>query len=176
MKYKLPISILLSAMVFTAYQVFSFPEVSNVELFSLLTEGLIALIVLTSIFILQNVRANKSIYNYLMSGFVLLFIAIWTDTMDELFEPPKLVTTILEDLFQVIGFTLIIVGIYTWVKYNNKITKKLHELARTDSLTGLLNRRFFLEKINNEIEKSRRYETGFSILFIDIDHFKSINE
>lgn len=163
-------------MVYTAYQAFNFPEVIDVDFFSLLTEGIIALIVLTSIIILQNIRADKKIYNYLMLGFAFLFIAIWTDTLDELFEPPKLLTTIFEDLFQVIGFVLIIVGIYTWVKHNNKITQQLYELSRTDSLTGLLNRRSFLEKVNYEIEKSHRYKKIFSILMIDIDHFKPVND
>ena len=167
---------MFSAVAFAAYQAFSFPEVIDVDFFSLLAEGVIALIGLVSIFVLQNIQANKSIYNYLMSGFTILFIALWTDTLDELFEPPKLLTTILEDSFQVIGFSLIIVGIYTWIKHNNKITQQLHELAKTDSLTGLLNRRYFLEKVNVEIEKSRRYNNGFSILMIDIDHFKSIND
>ena len=104
MKYKFPIAILFSAIAFATYQAFSFPNVLDVDFFSLFAEGVIALIVLTSIFILQNIRANKNIYNYLMTGFVILFIAIWSDTLDELFEPPKLLTTILEDSFQVIGF------------------------------------------------------------------------
>ncbi|MEF3254801.1 MAG: GGDEF domain-containing protein [Deferribacterales bacterium] len=45
-----------------------------------------------------------------------------------------------------------------------------------DPLTGLYNRRFFDRKITEEIERCKRYGATFSILFLDIDDFKKIND
>lgn len=48
--------------------------------------------------------------------------------------------------------------------------------ATTDGLTGLNNHRIFMEKIEDEVERSRRYSRDLSIFLIDIDHFKSYND
>lgn len=51
------------------------------------------------------------------------------------------------------------------------------ELAVTDSLTGLPNRRAFMQQINGELERIKRYDTPTaSVLMLDLDHFKSIND
>jgi diguanylate cyclase (GGDEF)-like protein len=52
----------------------------------------------------------------------------------------------------------------------------LNALSQTDPLTGLYNRRVLLERISNEVQKYNRYETPFAILFMDVDHFKKIND
>jgi|GEM_PF-850429 len=54
--------------------------------------------------------------------------------------------------------------------------KQLELLASTDSLTGLLNRRFFLEQIKSEVGRQRRSGKSFSIIICDIDKFKNIND
>lgn len=53
---------------------------------------------------------------------------------------------------------------------------KLEKLAKTDKLSGLYNRAFLDDIIESEIERSNRYETKFSLIFIDIDNFKKIND
>lgn len=54
--------------------------------------------------------------------------------------------------------------------------KKLTELATTDALTGLPNRRHFLELSGKELKKTARYQNMLSLLMFDIDHFKKIND
>jgi diguanylate cyclase (GGDEF)-like protein len=54
--------------------------------------------------------------------------------------------------------------------------KQVELLARTDSLTGLSNRRDFYEKFRDEIHRFERNGKSFSILLGDIDDFKSIND
>jgi diguanylate cyclase (GGDEF)-like protein len=49
-------------------------------------------------------------------------------------------------------------------------------LARTDSLTNMLNRRAFFECGSIEIERSLRYKSSLSVMMIDLDHFKSVND
>lgn len=53
---------------------------------------------------------------------------------------------------------------------------ELRKLATMDPLTGCRNRRFFDEVIGREVERHRRYRIPLSMLFIDIDHFKAIND
>ena len=50
------------------------------------------------------------------------------------------------------------------------------ELARTDPLTSVLNRRAFYDLANLELNKVRRYQTPISFLYLDIDNFKKIND
>lgn len=53
---------------------------------------------------------------------------------------------------------------------------ELERLAHTDSLTGVINRRHFLELAEQELERAHRHGDALSILMIDIDHFKRIND
>jgi len=54
--------------------------------------------------------------------------------------------------------------------------REIAELARTDTLTGLANRRTFVERLNQKFEESRRSGSRFAVLYLDLDHFKSIND
>lgn len=50
------------------------------------------------------------------------------------------------------------------------------EMARTDALTGLANRRSFLGAASLELARARRFATAVTIVFLDVDAFKSIND
>ena len=54
--------------------------------------------------------------------------------------------------------------------------EKLGLLARTDSLTGLFNRRAFTEALEVELRRTERHERPFSLLMIDVDYFKKFND
>jgi len=54
--------------------------------------------------------------------------------------------------------------------------EKLEKLAREDSLTGIYNRRYIMEVLDNEINRYNRHRISFSLLMIDLDHFKQIND
>jgi len=53
---------------------------------------------------------------------------------------------------------------------------ELERLAVTDDLTGIKNRRAVLARLDEEIERTRRYGSGLSVLLADIDHFKEVND
>ncbi|MGC3873826.1 diguanylate cyclase [Halomonas sp. GXIMD04776] len=53
---------------------------------------------------------------------------------------------------------------------------KLHEMSTTDSLTGALNRRAFMEYIKTEIDVADAMPSRLSLVVFDIDHFKAIND
>lgn len=53
---------------------------------------------------------------------------------------------------------------------------EIWQQATTDFLTGVSNRRYFMDLAAKEFERSHRYNQIFSVLMIDIDHFKQIND
>jgi two-component system cell cycle response regulator len=56
------------------------------------------------------------------------------------------------------------------------LLKKVQQLAVTDPVTGLFNRRYFQEALEQEFSRFQRYSTPFSCLMLDIDHFKQVND
>jgi diguanylate cyclase (GGDEF)-like protein len=58
----------------------------------------------------------------------------------------------------------------------NQVNQQLAQLATTDPLTGLLNRRAFFEEARHEWLRAARYDLPLSCLMIDIDYFKSVND
>ncbi len=54
--------------------------------------------------------------------------------------------------------------------------RQVQELAITDTLTGVLSRRHWMERFGQEIERSRKFKYSFSFLMLDIDYFKTFND
>ncbi len=59
---------------------------------------------------------------------------------------------------------------------NARLFERVEKLAITDGLTGLFNHRYFLEMAEKEITRAVRYQKPLSLLMIDLDHFKRIND
>ncbi len=57
-----------------------------------------------------------------------------------------------------------------------KNLEKEKSLARTDHLTGALNRRSFFDLAEYELKRSRRYSQPFTVAYIDLDNFKGVND
>lgn len=53
---------------------------------------------------------------------------------------------------------------------------KMAELSTKDELTGLYNRRYMNERIEQDVEYANRYDHNFACLLLDLDHFKQIND
>jgi two-component system, cell cycle response regulator len=54
--------------------------------------------------------------------------------------------------------------------------RRLEELATTDALTRLINRRALLERLSVEVDRARRFRSQLSLLMVDLDHFKAVND
>jgi len=53
---------------------------------------------------------------------------------------------------------------------------QMHQMAHTDALTGLTNRRAMQNKLEAELDRARRYSRTFAVLLADLDHFKRVND
>ncbi len=59
---------------------------------------------------------------------------------------------------------------------NARLHHQMHQMATTDGLTGLVNHRSFQEKADEEFVRIARYPEPLSLLLLDIDHFKKVND
>ena len=57
-----------------------------------------------------------------------------------------------------------------------RLVDEVHQLSRTDALTGCLNRRAIDERLPAEVERAQRYGRPLAVVFADVDHFKQIND
>ena len=62
------------------------------------------------------------------------------------------------------------------IERRKEVEQRLAELATTDPLTGIYNRRKFDEALHEEIKREARYKRGLALIILDIDHFKRIND
>ncbi len=83
-------------------------------------------------------------------------------------------------LVLIIGHVVIglagLLGIALFGTKLNEAYELIRTQAVTDDLTGIPNRRSFLERIRTEFNRSRRNKYSLSVIMIDIDHFKSYND
>jgi diguanylate cyclase (GGDEF)-like protein len=59
---------------------------------------------------------------------------------------------------------------------DERYQKRLFESALRDGLTATFNRRYFVDRLNAEMRFANRHEKALALLFVDIDHFKKIND
>jgi len=59
---------------------------------------------------------------------------------------------------------------------NAKLFEETKVLSITDGLTGLYNRRYFMERLTEEFGRTKRYKRSLSVILIDVDHFKKFND
>ena len=59
---------------------------------------------------------------------------------------------------------------------NAHYVERVKQLAYLDGLTGIFNRRFFELRIEEEMERARRFDSGMAVIMVDIDQFKRLND
>lgn len=69
-----------------------------------------------------------------------------------------------------------VVSVFRDISERKENERKLQQLATTDPLTGLRNRRAFIEHLQDETRLSRRLQHDSALMMIDFDHFKAIND
>lgn len=141
---------------------------------------------------LQNILKKLFLLTILIS-FLTLF-SIWLMMFFQLKPLEKLTKHIKEfenDIFSVnyintksndeIGiltraFNNMISTVQNWAKEIKTINEELYNLSTTDTLTKLFNRRHIEKLLEQEIDRAKRYKNDLSILLLDLDNFKLIND
>jgi len=79
-------------------------------------------------------------------------------------------------VFDAAGRLVALEGIIRDITERKQLEDQLRQQAATDELTGLWNRRHFMQAGRQEIERARRYGQSLALLMIDADHFKRVND
>lgn len=74
------------------------------------------------------------------------------------------------------GNPIYIVNACVDISEQKRVEEELRKLTITDSLTGLYNKRHFLKKMNEEVKRAIRMSYPLSLIFFDLDDFKSYND
>jgi diguanylate cyclase (GGDEF)-like protein len=60
--------------------------------------------------------------------------------------------------------------------HNRTLIRRLEQVAAIDELTGMLNRRYGMKRLNEEFERARRHTVPLSVAMVDLDNFKKLND
>ncbi len=96
-------------------------------------------------------------------GSVLGALAVYSENMDKFSEQDE---AFLETIGSQVGAAV----------ENARLYEKTLELAQMDGLTGLANRRYLMQRLQQEVDRAERYTTSLSVLILDLDKFKSFND
>jgi diguanylate cyclase (GGDEF)-like protein len=96
----------------------------------------------------------QSLYPMLAAGAALLGLAIWFS----------------------IYLSRLNLALRREVKERQRLQEDLERLVNTDALTGLPSRRFFMDQLSSELARRHRYNHPLSLLMLDLDNFKQIND
>lgn len=69
-----------------------------------------------------------------------------------------------------------LIGAVLLVAHNQRAFERENSAARTDTLTGLMNRKAFLERLEGEVARAGRHQRPLSVAYIDLDGFKAVND
>lgn len=78
--------------------------------------------------------------------------------------------------FQLKGDLQTMIAFSTDVTELYQLKEKFEQLANTDELTGIYNRRYFFENANREFKRAKRYHQTLVVISLDVDHFKAVND
>ena len=175
-KYIYPTAILVMTMLFLLVEGSLIQQHANVDYFGVSIYGSISVIMLLSLFIVQKIIDIKEVYYFLLAGFTFVYISLFIGTIEKVYVYHLANITSLEDLFRLVGFGFVIIAIIKWIKHDEEIKVKLLELASIDDLTGIMNRRVFDIEFKRDFANAKRYNKALSLVTIDIDNFKAVND
>lgn len=92
----------------------------------------------------------------------------------------KMVTDVRTDYTLVIWLAVVLFAVVLtslwWMRKLNELNKRLKQLSVTDALTGLLNRTGLSASFPLDLERAQRYGRPLSVVLLDLDHFKNVND
>ena len=92
----------------------------------------------------------------------------------------KMVTDVQIDYTPAIWLGVVLVAVIVtslwWMRRLNALNRRLEQLSVTDALTGLFNRTGLSASLPLDIERAQRYRRSLSVVLLDLDHFKQVND
>jgi len=137
------------------------PQGSQLILLFFITPLLVAYL-----FFSKSTAFVASVFSYLF-----LSVLYYMQYMD-----PDDSSYLLDLVMLVFGGISSVLGLHVVIGFRHSIEEKLINVAQTDALTGLPNRMYFDERLDQEISRAEREESPLCLGLIDLDHFKKIND
>jgi diguanylate cyclase (GGDEF)-like protein len=155
----------------------SFEAVENVEdYYAVVTSMLSALICFGGFCISCFTKPFRITYVTLLTGCTMLFMSYLLEALNHMYVFNIDLLPTYERTANFLGLGLSFVGITNWVKTSYTSKLKLEYLASTDTLTEIMNRRVFIEHIKGEFDRASRYSYETTLIMLDIDKFKNVND
>lgn len=92
----------------------------------------------------------------------------------------KMVTDVKIDYTPVIWLAVVLIAVIVtslwWMRRLNALNRRLQQLSVTDALTGLFNRTGLSASLQLDLERAQRYGRPLSVVLLDLDHFKNVND
>ncbi|OYY95923.1 MAG: hypothetical protein B7Y41_01170 [Hydrogenophilales bacterium 28-61-23] len=122
---------------------------------------------------LQDQAFYQAMWQTIMSGEIWRGEIVNKKRDGSLYNEELIIAPVLDEAGAIRHF----VGIKQDISARKRLEAELHNLATTDPLTGLPNRRHFLAKLEQEAARLQRFsEPATALLMLDLDHFKQVND
>jgi diguanylate cyclase (GGDEF)-like protein len=96
--------------------------------------------------------------------------------LDQKMKTNKVIITALLIITVLILLFILYFMVWKLVSRLQESQKQLKQLSVTDELTGLRNRRYIMERLEDEFQRARRSDKPMGLIMLDLDHFKQIND
>jgi len=169
--------VVVSTIIYLSINVFFYQVKSQVNYFELSANSILLLTTFYLIYVTQKNSTNKSgFYYYTSIGFTFVYFGLFILTLNYVYIYSEEAVKVSVKLLLVFGYALLAIGVSKWVKYNETRQGELSIQANTDELTSLLNRRSFTHFMEHEFKSAQNNSQSFSLILIDVDYFKQVND
>jgi len=148
----------------------------DISYLALVSHFVIIVIFLAVLFFAQQLNPPGRFQHYLLTGLGFLYFAFFIDLLSQMFLHTGQIKLPIEIFLKATGLIFVLLGFKNWAEYQRKIQQQLIDSEQHDQLTTLYNRREFLRLADLEFERAKRYDRNLAIIFIDIDHFRQVND
>ncbi len=169
-------TILTAAILYATFSILFYRHDLTINIYDVVAESLLASLTVGLLIFSQRFKGPKRVYYTMTIGGTLAFYSFTADILDEFCCQPRLLSYFSEDLILVIALIFFAGAVYFSEKHNASVVTKLYTEANTDRLTNVGNRGFLSSQLTRFCKKSERYGTLLSVIMLDIDHFKEVND
>ncbi|WP_198538305.1 GGDEF domain-containing protein [Marinicella sediminis] len=127
-------------------------------------------------FIVNDLNAKKLNGRAMAMSFFICYLALSLVAISFAYQIPSNLVWYVSGMMLIIGYSMGAYGVTKWGRYHKKVKKVMIHENLTDDLTGLFNRRAFAINSNRELDFCLTSGSDFSVIMLDIDDFKEIND